>query len=137
MYLEEYKTKILEIKQSLLELGKPDIINRYYQDKKYVKQVGHDGYVTILRGLDTFFAMRGVQKKGKKRVEWYERELYVVNKKLSEAFAVAYDTFHMSMHCDGNQDMDVAIVAFKKAEEILDGLEKIMDDEILNKQTDE
>ena len=137
MHLDEYKNKILEIKQNLLEFGKPDMINRYYQDKKYVKQAGQDAYVTILSGLDVFFALNGIQKKGRKRVEWYEKELFGINKKLSEAFAVAYDTFHMSMHYDGNQDMDVAIIAFKKAEEILDGLEKIMDNTTLNQQKDE
>ena len=89
----------------------------YYQYKKYVKLAGHAAYSGVLVALDELL---GEKKKGRKSVEWYKQELAGMDKKISSTFSIAYDTLHLAMGYDGNQDAEVANIGLKRAEQIID-----------------
>lgn len=88
-----------------------------YQDKKYVKMAGHTAYVGVLVALDELL---GVKKKGRKSIEWYKSELAKMDKKVSSTFSNVYDTLHLALSYDGNQDAELAQNGLKRAEQIID-----------------
>jgi hypothetical protein len=88
-----------------------------YQDKKYVRMAGHTAYLGVLVALD---GLLGSKKKGRKSVEWYQKELSKVDKKMTGLFDAVYDTLHLSMSYDGNPDADVAQSGLKRAIQIID-----------------
>jgi thymidylate synthase ThyX len=87
-----------------------------YQDKKYVKMAGHTAYVGVLVALDELL---GVKKKGRKSIEWYKSELSKMDKKISSTFSNVYDTLHLALSYDGNQDAELAQNGLKRAEQII------------------
>lgn len=87
-----------------------------YQDKKYVKMAGHTAYVGVLFALDELL---GGKKKGRKSVEWYKSELAKMDKKVSSTFSNVYDTLHLALSYDGNQDAELAQNGLKRAEQII------------------
>lgn len=87
-----------------------------YQDKKYVKMAGHTAYVGVLVALDELL---GVKKRGRKSIEWYKSELAKMDKKVSSTFSNVYDTLHLALSYDGNQDAELAQNGLKRAEQII------------------
>ena len=57
-----------------------------YLDKKYVKMAGHTAYSGVLYSLDEL--LRG-KKKGRKSVEWYQKELSNIDRKITYTDTVA------------------------------------------------
>ena len=91
----------------------------FYQDKKYVKLAGHAAYTGVLMALDQTLEEMGVKKKGRKSVEWYQRELASIDKRLLSRFLGVYDTLHLSLGYDGNPDAEVAQAGLENAEKII------------------
>ncbi|KAA6433996.1 hypothetical protein FEM33_22155 [Dyadobacter flavalbus] len=92
----------------------------YYTDRKYVKMAGHTAYTGVLVALDSIL---GEKKKGRKSVEWYQKELSAVDKKILSAFLAAYDTLHLSMSYDGNLSAAISSEGLQLAEKIIDWAE--------------
>ena len=89
----------------------------YYQDKKYVKLAGHAAYSGVLVALD---GLLGDKKKGRKSVEWYQKELAGLDKKVSSTFSSVYDILHLSLSYDGSTDVELAQLGLKRADQIID-----------------
>ena len=92
-----------------------------YKDRKYVKMAGHTAYVGVLVALDSVL---GDKKKGRKSVDWYKEELAKRDKKILNAFVVAYDTLHLTMSYDGNLSATISKEGLDLAEQIINWAEQ-------------
>ncbi len=88
-----------------------------YLDKKYVKMAGHTAYSGVLYSLDEL--LRG-KKKGRKSVEWYQKELSNIDRKITSRFATAYQILHLDMGYDGTQSAKLAQLGLDEAEKIIE-----------------
>ncbi len=92
----------------------------FYQDKKYVRLAGHAAYMAVLVALDELL---GKETKGRKSAKWYEEQLTKLDKKALNLFNYAYDTLHLAMAYDGNQDAGVSQAGLNTAERIISWVE--------------
>ena len=92
----------------------------YYQDKKYVKLAGHAAYSGVLVALDGFL---GDKKKGRKSVEWYQKELAGLDKKVSSTFSNVYEILHLSLGYDGATNAELAQLGLREAEKVIDWIQ--------------
>ncbi len=88
----------------------------YYQDKKYIKLVGHAAYSGVLVALDSVILSK---EKGRKSVDWYKSELAKLDKKVLNYFDTTYQIFHLVMGYDGHGKVKLAQEGFEDAEKIL------------------
>jgi hypothetical protein len=95
--------------------------NGRYQDKKYVKMAGHTAYSGVLVALDSVLGDK--KKKTRKSVEWYQKELSAVDKKVLSYFLDAYELLHLSMSYDGILNADVSKAGLAAAEKIINWAE--------------
>ncbi|TDE10030.1 DUF5618 family protein [Dyadobacter psychrotolerans] len=92
-----------------------------YHDKKYVKIAGHTAYTGILVALDELLGEK--KKKTRKSVEWYQKELSGLDKKITSDFATAYEILHLAMGYDGAQSAKLAKIGMEEAEKIIGWVE--------------
>ena len=92
-----------------------------YKDKKYVKIAGHTAYIGILVALDELLGEK--KKKTKKSVEWYQKELSGLDKRVTSDFATAYQVLHLDMGYEGSPSADLAKFGVEKAEKIISWVE--------------
>jgi hypothetical protein len=92
-----------------------------YRDKKYVKIAGHAAYTGILVALDELLGEK--KKKTPKSVEWYQKELSGLDKKVTSDFAAAYQILHLDMGYEGTRSADIARLGLEKAEKIIGWVE--------------
>ena len=92
-----------------------------YHDKKYVKIAGHTAYTGILVALDELLGEK--KKKTRKSVEWYQKELSGLDKKVTSDFATAYEILHLAMGYDGAQSAKLAKIGMEEAEKIIGWVE--------------
>lgn len=92
-----------------------------YKDKKYVKIAGHTAYTGILVALDELLGEK--KKKTKKSVEWYQKELSGLDKRVTSDFATAYQVLHLDMGYEGSPSADLAKFGVEKAEKIISWVE--------------
>ena len=92
-----------------------------YHDKKYVKIAGHTAYTGILVALDELLGEK--KKKTRKSVEWYQKELSGLDKKVTSDFATAYEILHLAMGYDGAQSAKLAKIGLEEAEKIIGWVE--------------
>lgn len=92
-----------------------------YKDRKYVKMAGHTAYAGVLVALDSVLRDK---KRGRKRVDWYKAELAKRDKKILNAFVVAYDTLHLTMSYDGNLSATISKEGLELAEQIINWAEQ-------------
>lgn len=92
-----------------------------YQDKKYVKIAGHTAYTGILLALDELLGEK--KKKTRKSVEWYQKELSGLDKKITSDFAAAYQILHLDMGYEGTRSSEIAKFGLEKAEKIISWIE--------------
>jgi hypothetical protein len=116
--IEDARRYIANAKDILSEKAQKE--DGYYQDKKYVKMAGHTAYSGVLVALDELL---GAKKKGRKSVEWYQKELSNLDKKITGSFAVTYEILHLSLGYDGTTDAELAQLGFKRANQIIDWVE--------------
>lgn len=93
----------------------------FYRDKKYVKIAGHTAYTGILLALDELLS--GKKKKTRKSVEWYQKELSGIDKRMSSDFGAAYQILHLDMGYDGSNSSEIAKFGLEKAEKIISWVE--------------
>ena len=116
--IDDAKRYVINAKDILKDKAKKE--DGYYQDTKYVKMAGHTAYAGVLVALD---GLLGKKTKGRKSVEWYQKELASLDRKILTTFKSAYDTLHLSMSYDGNPSADVAVAGLKQAEQIIHWVE--------------
>lgn len=72
-----------------------------YRNRKYVKIAGHAAYTGILLALDELLPPG--KKRTRRSVEWYQKELSGMDKKVNSDFATAYEILHLAMGYDGSK----------------------------------
>ena len=89
----------------------------YYQDKKYVKTACGTAYSGLLEGLDGFLKLKDIKPKGKERktIEYYQRNVTKVDKKMLNALISAYQILHLWGYYDGIKDARVVKLGFDQA----------------------
>ena len=92
-----------------------------HKDKKYVKIAGHTAYTGILLALDEL--LKEKRKKTKKSVEWYQKELSGLDKRVTSEFATAYQILHLDMGYEGTQSAKLAKIGIEEAEKIISWVE--------------
>lgn len=92
-----------------------------YHDRKYVKIAGHTAYTGVLVALNELLADK--KRKTRKSVEWYQKELSGIDKKVTFDFATAYQILHLDMGYDGTNSSQIAQLGMEKAEKIIGWVE--------------
>ncbi|MEO6283248.1 MAG: DUF5618 family protein [Dyadobacter sp.] len=92
-----------------------------YRDAKYVKIAGHAAYTGVLLALNELFGEK--KKRTRKSVEWYQKELSGLDKKVTSNFALAYEILHLAMGYDGAKSAELADLGLDKAEQIIGWVE--------------
>ena len=94
-----------------------------YQDVKYVKMACGTAYSGVLYALGTYFEMKGkpIKEKrvGRTSVEFYRKQLGVLDKKFLDYFNTVYSVLHLAGYYDGIKDYDVIQAALNKAIDIV------------------
>lgn len=116
--VEDARRYIANAKDILSEKAQKE--DGYYQDRKYVRMAGNTAYSGVLVALD---GLLGKKQKGRKSVEWYQKELSNLDKKVTNTFANIYDTLHLSLGYDGNLNAKIAKIGLDDAESIIDWVE--------------
>ena len=96
----------------------------YYQDKKYVKTACGTAYSGLLVGLDGFLEIKGIKPKGKERksIEFYQRSITKIDKKLLNNLISAYEILHLLGYYDGVTSVKVLKEGFEEAFKIIEKL---------------
>ncbi|SKB94048.1 hypothetical protein SAMN05660293_03062 [Dyadobacter psychrophilus] len=94
----------------------------YYKDRKYVKMAGHTAYSGVLVALDSILGDK--KKRTRNSVEWYQKELSVLDKKILSDFLAAYDILHLSMSYDGVLRAEISKAGLDVAEKIINWAEQ-------------
>lgn len=92
-----------------------------YKDKKFVKIAGYTAYTGILLALDELLGEK--RKKTKKSVEWYQKELSGLDKRVTSDFATAYQILHLDMGYEGTPSAKLAKIGIEEAEKIISWVE--------------
>ena len=90
---------------------------KFFQDQKYVRAACGIAYSGLLEGLDGFLLLKGITPKGKERksVEYYQRNITKIDKKMLNTFVSAYQILHLSGYYDGILKVDVVKSGFDDA----------------------
>ena len=92
-----------------------------FQDAKYVKIAGHTAYTGVLLALNELLS--GTNKKTRKSVEWYQKELSAMDKRILSHFTTVYQLLHLDMGYDGTKSVKIANMGLEEAEKIIDWVE--------------
>ena len=105
-------------KETLKKAGKEGY---FYNDKKYVRSACGTAYSGVLVALDAYLEMKDVEKPIKKRrsIEYYLKNIAILDGKLLKYLNGAYDTLHLSGYYDGNLDTRVIAAGFDHAYQII------------------
>ena len=90
---------------------------KFYIDQKYVRTACGTAYSGLLIGLDGFLLLKGIKPKGKERksVEYFQRSITNIDKKMLNTFVSAYQILHLWGYYDGIQRVDVVKLGFDDA----------------------
>ncbi|WP_229213924.1 DUF5618 family protein [Dyadobacter psychrotolerans] len=83
---------------------------------------GHTAYSGVLVALDA--VLPNDNKKTRKSVECYQKELSGIDKKITASFDDVYKILHLYMSYDGLQNAKVIAIALQEAEHIISWTEK-------------
>jgi hypothetical protein len=115
--IHEAKRYVANAKAFLRDKARKE--NGMYQDSKYVKIAGHTAYSGVLIALDAVLPEKG----SRKSVEWYQKELRGMDKRVLTSFMNVYHHLHLGMGYDGDPNAKVANLAFEDAEKIIHWVE--------------
>lgn len=108
-------------KETLKKAGKD---GKYYQDEKFVKTASGIAYNGVLKALDGYLIIKGIEKKkGRKSIEWYQHAIAQNDKKLNNELKNAYDILHLSGYYDGVTSVPVIQSGFEVAYDIIKRIE--------------
>jgi small nuclear ribonucleoprotein (snRNP)-like protein len=110
--------------KSTLVFAKKD--GKNYQDDKNVKTACGRAYNGILKALDGYFLLKGVEKKkGRKSTEYYHDNAAKMDKKLNTQLHDAYEILHLSGYYDGITNVAVIKEGFEVAYDIIKRIEPV------------
>ena len=116
-YYGEAMRYIDNAKEYLKNAKKED---EFYQDKKYVKTACGTAYSGVLKALDGYFYVRGLERrKGRKSIEYYRANTSKLDKKLLSYLNSAYEVLHLSGYYDGILSVPVITSGFDVAYDII------------------
>lgn len=95
-----------------------DVGTQSYQDRKYVQMAGNTLWNGVLLILDATFHLQ--KKKGRLSIDDYRYIIGQHDKKLLSFVNQGYDTMHLAMGYDGNQNKDICQAGLRIANEIID-----------------
>lgn len=119
-HITEAKRYLANAKAILSEKAQKE--DGYYKDRKYVKMAGHTAYAGVLVALDSILGQK--KKKTRKSLEWYQKELAALDKKILSDFMAVYDILHLSMSYDGILRASVSTDGLYLAEKIINWAEQ-------------
>ena len=111
-YYSEAMRYMDNAKECLQKAQKED---EFYNDKKYVKMACGTAYSGLLEGLDGFLLLKGIKGKERKSVEFYQRNITKIDKKMLKTFINAYQVLHLSGYYDGIMDAVIINRGFDNA----------------------
>ena len=105
-------------RETLKKAGKQD---RFYVDEKYVKTACGIAYNGVLKALDGYLLLKGIEKKkGRKDIEYYQDAIAIIDKKLLNYINSAYMILHLHGYYDGIRDARVISEGFNLAFSIIE-----------------
>lgn len=90
-----------------------------YTDRKYVKTAGNILWGGCLVALDAALDVRK-GRKGRPSIEKYKEAAGKRDRKLLAFIVSGYETMHLVMGYDGNNDRKISAAGFEKANDIID-----------------
>lgn len=99
------------------QLIKADKENNYYKDKKYVQSACGIAYNAVLIALNAYIKIKGItaKPKEKKDIEFYQRTLNSIDKKLLKYVSDVYEIIHKDGYYDGITNAKVLTIGFDSA----------------------
>ena len=120
-YYQEALRYMDNAKETLKKAIKED---KFYKDEKYVKTACGTAYNGVLKALDGYLLLKGIeQKKGRKSIEYYQSNVSKWDKKLSAELHNAYTILHLSGYYDGITSVPVVTEGFNLAHSIIKRIE--------------
>ena len=116
--IEEAQRYVDNAKQTLKENGEYDKSLRRYGDRKYVRAAGHYLWNAVLIAVDAIFSVK-TKSRPHPDIKDYKAAVALRDRKLLALVNDGYDTMHIAMGYDGNQQKDVCDAGFRLAEEII------------------
>ena len=101
----------------------------YYNDSKYVKMACGTAYSGMLVALDGFLLLKGLHKpnrKERKSIEHYQKNLTNIDKKMLNTLDSAYDILHLWGYYDGIKKASVIKDGFDEAYKIIEKINPAM-----------
>jgi hypothetical protein len=108
-------------KETLKRAEKQD--DGYYRDEKYVKSACGIAHLGVLRAIDAWLIMKGVQLPGKKQQKsfaLYEYTIAQIDKKMLSVLKSAYGVLHIAGYYHGVTKIDIIKNGFNDAYEIIE-----------------
>ena len=102
----------------LKEHGNLDYETQLYQDRKYVRMAGNTLWNGVLLILDAVFHVKKIGRLHPDVID-YRDEVAKRDKKLLALFNTAYETIHVYMGYDGNQDKAICLSGIRLANDII------------------
>ena len=115
---EKYHSQAMRYMENAKEcLQKAQKNGKFYNDQKYVKMACGTAYSGLLEGLDGFLQIKGIKPKGKERksIEYYQRNLTGIDKKMLDTLISAYQVLHLWGYYDGIKKVAVLKEGFDDA----------------------
>ncbi len=120
---DPYKEAMRYIDNANDSLKLAGLDGKFYVDEKYVKTACGTAYSGILKALDFLFEIKGVPKKrGRKSIDYYQRELAKLDKKLLNNLNNAYTILHLDGYYGGINGVKVIENGFDYALSIISAL---------------
>ena len=117
-YYNEAVRYMENARETLKKAGKED---RFYKDEKYVKTACGIAYNGVLKALDGYLLLKGIEKKkGRKDIEYYQDAVAAIDRKLLNYINSAYMILHLHGYYDGVKDAMVIAEGFNLAFSIID-----------------
>ena len=105
-------------KETLKKAGKD---NGLYLDDKYVKVACGTAYSGVLKALDGYLYLKGVEKrKGRKSIEFYYEHLGKLDQRMLGYMHDAYEILHLSGYYDGLRTTKIIQAGFSTAYDIIE-----------------
>ena len=117
--IEEAQRYVDNARVLLQERGELDYETQSYQDRKYVKMAGNTLWNGVLLILNATFHISKA-KGSRLSMDDYRNMVGQRDRKLLTLVNRGYDTLHLAMGYDGNQDKDICSKGFQIAGEIID-----------------
>jgi tetratricopeptide (TPR) repeat protein len=108
-------------KETLQKAKKQD--DGYYQDEKYVKSACGIAHLGVLRALDAWLFMKGIEfssKKKQKSIDYYEYTIARLDKKLLSRLKSEYGALHLAGYYHGDMCVSTIKNGFDAAYEIIE-----------------